>query len=274
VGGMIAVAEAARNLACAGADPLAITDCLNFGNPEKPEAFWQFRRAVEGIADACRFFDIPVISGNVSFYNETPERAIFPTPVIGMVGILQNVERRCTQGFKADGDVVVLIGDYPVQDPSDLGLGGSEYLAVIHGIEAGRPPKLDLAHERAVQNVVRTAVEQGILSSAHDTSEGGLAVALAECCISGRLGARVSIPRGTAAELFGERQSRVIVSVSKENLDKLARIAAAEGVPITELGEVGGKELQISDHQKNAILSLKVEDMESAWRGAIGCLMS
>ena len=200
-GAMIAVAEAARNLSCVGATPLAVTDCLNFANPEKPDGFWQFRRAVEGLAYACEAFGTPVISGNVSFYNETPERAILPTPTVGMVGLLPDADKRVTLGFKAAGDLVYLIdGGAPT-------LGGSEYLAIIHGQEVGHPPALDVEAEKRLQAFLRDAISQGLLQSAHDLSEGGLAVALAECSLAGGLCATVLLPAERVGALRPVRRS-------------------------------------------------------------------
>src|SRR5207248_2298330 len=180
VGGQVAVAEAARNVACVGARPSAVTDCLNFANPEKPTGFWQFRRAVEGIAAATEAFGTPVISGNVSFYNETPEGAIYPTPTIGMLGILDDVNRRCGSAFRDEGDVLILLR--ADSDPTG-GIGGSEYLSAVHGLEAGRPPSIDLAAEKRLHDCVVAAIQDGLLASAHDCSDGGLVVCLAESAI-------------------------------------------------------------------------------------------
>lgn len=276
MGGKIAVAESARNLACTGAELLGLTDCLNFGNPEVPSVFWQFRRSVEGIAEACRVFEAPVVGGNVSFYNETPEGEIYPTPVIGMVGLLDDVSKRCTQGFKAEGDTILLVGDYPTANASDLGLGGSEYLAVIHGVKKGIPPYIDLDREKAVDGVVFNAVRKGLLQSAHDCSEGGLAVAVAESCISGKLGASINLAaskESLAARLFGEKQSRIVVSVNDANLKEFLEMAKNAGVPVATLGKVGGDSLKFAEADKN-IIDLKVDNVESTWRGAIGCIMS
>ena len=187
-GGLQAVAEAARNLSCVGAEPLGITDCLNFGNPEKPEIFWQFREAVRGMSEACRILDIPVVSGNVSFYNETNGEAIHPLPVVGMVGLLPDIDRHCTSRFQQPGDVILLLGQFRP------GLGASEYLAAIHGVEAGGVPELDLFAEARVQACCRSLVCSGVLKSAHDCAEGGLAVTLAECCIAGGIGALLDMP--------------------------------------------------------------------------------
>ncbi len=188
-GGKIAVAEAARNLTCSGARPLAVTDCLNFGNPYKPENFWQLREAVEGVAEACRAFGTPVTGGNVSLYNESPAGVVDPTPTIGMVGLIDDEKHITTQWFKEAGDVIILVGrsiGIPGRRSArcrchDV-LGGSRYLKVCHGLKIGPPPHVDLAHEIKVQNAVRDLIREGLVKSAHDCSEGGLAVALAECC--------------------------------------------------------------------------------------------
>ena len=199
LGGAMAVAEAARNVVCAGGRPLAVTNCLNFASPERPEIMWQFAQTVDGIAAACEALGIPVTGGNVSFYNETLGRAILPTPVIGVVGLLEDAERRTTQWFKEEGDVVVLLGEPGGQ------LGGSEYLQTVHGRLGGVPAPLDLERERAVQAACLAAIEAGFVRSAHDCAEGGLAVALAECCVTGpqapRRGGGPSRrwPRGRAA---------------------------------------------------------------------------
>ncbi|MBX6342155.1 MAG: phosphoribosylformylglycinamidine synthase subunit PurL, partial [Thermomicrobiaceae bacterium] len=186
LGGMHAVAEAARNVSCVGAEPLAITNCLNFGNPEKPEVYFQLQRAIDGMAAACRALGTPVVSGNVSLYNESGEEAILPTPTVGMVGRLEDVERRVGMGF-AGGGAVYLLG------PVKATLGASEYVAVAHGLSAGAPPALDLDLERRVQGATRAAVAAGEVTAAHDCSEGGLAVALAECCVVGGVGCRVDV---------------------------------------------------------------------------------
>jgi phosphoribosylformylglycinamidine synthase len=242
-GGAMAVAEAARNVVCAGGRPLAMTDCLNFGSPERPEIMWQFAEAVKGIAEACRALGIPVVGGNVSFYNETLGRAILPTPIIGVVGLLEDAERRTTQWFKQPGDLVILLGE-----PAGR-LGGSEYLATLHDRVSGPLAPLDLARERAVQAACVAAIEAGCVSSAHDCAEGGLAVALAECCATGptRLGAEVTLPPvGRADEiLFGEAPSRIVVSIPPSAQVRFMRIVREWAVPITVLGQVGGDRLDI-----------------------------
>ncbi|MBI2873405.1 MAG: phosphoribosylformylglycinamidine synthase subunit PurL [Chloroflexi bacterium] len=239
-GGAMAVAEACRNLACTGATPVAITDCLNLGNPERPDVYYQLEQCIEGMAEACRVLDVPVVSGNVSLYNETRGEAIYPTPVIGAVGVLENVERRCTAAFQRPGDAVVLLGARRIAtDPSSL--AGSEYLDLIHGRVEGQPT-IDLAAEARLQRCLVSLVRLGLLSSAHDCSDGGLAVALAESCILGGTGFRGSFSgkgRWDAA-LFGETPSRVVVSLAQGHLSSLALVSGQEGVPFTMLGTVIG----------------------------------
>jgi len=266
LGAMHAVAECARNIACVGGEPLAITDCLNFGNPEKPEIMWQFAECVRGIADACRALGTPVVSGNVSLYNETEGQAILPTPTVGMVGLVEPVERSCTSHFKNAGDVVAVVGALAGE------VGGSEYLA-MRGHEAGRPPALDLTREKAVQEAVRRAIREGLLSSAHDCSDGGLAVALAECCMMAEplngtrtvpwIGAalRVPFPARKDFVLFGEDASRIVVSLPHGNLRRFEAIARECGAPLVQLGAVGGDRLEIQ-----GALSVPVADLARAWR--------
>jgi len=276
LGARIAVAEAARNLACSGARPMGVTDCLNFGNPEKPEIFWQFKRCVEGMAEACEFFEAPVVSGNVSFYNETPELAIYPTPVVGMLGLMEDVDKRCTSGLKHEGDVIVLISGWRVDADDDApvceleSLGGSEYLNTIHGLAVGRPPILDMDRERRVQRAVLRAIDRRLLSSAHDCSDGGLAVTLAEGCILGKLGASISLLANCApaAALFSEAQSRVVVSLPADKLGELREIVDELQVEMTVLGKVGGDKLGISINDE-PVISVKVSEVEDAWRNAI-----
>ena len=245
VGGMIAVAESARNVACSGARPMALTDCLNFGNPEKPEIMWQFVQAISGMSAACRALGTPVISGNVSFYNETKGEAVWPNPTVGMVGLLQDVRRHMTQWFKKQGDVVFLMGETLEE------IGGSEYLEVIHGKVRGCPPALDLKKEKKVQDAVLKAIEQGLLLSAHDCSDGGLAVALTECCITGpgdALGVQVSLDETMRADalLFGESQSRIVVSLEEKDLESFKGMVNRIGVLVRFLGIVGGDRFRIN----------------------------
>jgi phosphoribosylformylglycinamidine synthase len=256
------VAEAARNVVCAGARPLAITNCLNFGSPERPEIMWQFAEAVRGMADACRAFGAPVTGGNVSFYNETLGQAIFPTPIIGMVGLLEDIGQATTQWFKREGDAVLLLGETREE------LGGSEYLKVIHGLETGRPPRLDLAREQAVQGACLDAIRAGLVSSAHDCAEGGLAVALAECCATGpegRLGAKVELDGALRPDalLFGESASRILISVRPEAMEQVRAIARQHGAPCAVLGAVGGAELAI--HGRGVAVRVAVEALRERW---------
>ncbi len=237
-----AVAEAAANLACVGAVPLGITDCLNFANPEHPEVFWAFRQAVAGIADACRALKVPVVGGNVSFYNESPDGPVPPTPVIAMVGLVEDVSRTCRAGFAADDAIIVLVGSAA----SDL--AASSYLYTVHGVDAGRPADVDFeVHLRAL-GVVREAVALGWVASAHDCSDGGAAVALAECAVLGGLGAEVTLPDAgrPEASLFGEAPSRFIVSLPAHHLADVQAVAAAHGVPLHVVGRTGGDRLRIA----------------------------
>ncbi|MEN6613138.1 MAG: phosphoribosylformylglycinamidine synthase subunit PurL [Armatimonadota bacterium] len=267
MGAQIAVAEAARNLACSGARPVGATDCLNFGNPEKPEAFWQFERAVKGLADACDFFGAPVVSGNVSFYNETPEMAIYPTPVIGLLGLIDDVQKRCTSEFKNEGDVIALISNTCESES----LGASEYLNTIHGLAVGRPPKLDMEREKKVHEVLIRAIGRGLLSSAHDCSDGGLAITLAESCIIGKVGAEISLQTNCkkSEALFAETQSRVVVSLPADKLEDLVKIAKSLEVDCTVIGKVSGKSLKIAVND-SSIVDACVSEMESRWRSVIG----
>lgn len=276
VGAQIAVAEAARNLACSGAKAVGATDCLNFGNPERPDGFWQFQRAVEGLAEACEFFDAPIVSGNVSLYNETPEMAVYPTPAIGMLGLLDDVEKHCTSEFKAEGDVVVLISGVRFDEGEKLpvcereSLGGSEYLKVIHGIVAGRPPVLDMEQEKRVHGALLKGIGDGVIKSAHDCADGGLAVTLAESCIAGGIGADVKLSAncGPSAALFAETQSRVVVSVEAEKLGLLREIVDAYRVESTILGTVGGDAMTIAVNDVE-IINIGVSELDSCWRNAI-----
>ncbi len=274
VGGMHTVAECARNISCTGAKPLAVTDCLNFANPERPEIFWQFERAVDGIATACEVLETPVISGNVSFYNETPDGAVFPTPTIGMVGLLEDVTLHCKAGFQQAGDRVVLLLPEGWRDPLQ-GLGGSEYLAVVHDIEAGAPPALDIEAEKRLQACVREAITQRLLHSAHDCSDGGLAVAIAESCMMGELGAEVTLATDerTDAALFGETASRIVVSLSAENLPRLQETAKAHRISAIELGAVMlEKTLRIAVNGSTRI-DLPLDALADAYESAIPRLL-
>ncbi|MBF0492852.1 MAG: phosphoribosylformylglycinamidine synthase subunit PurL [Deltaproteobacteria bacterium] len=259
-GGKIAVAEAARNVVCSGAEPLAITDCLNFGNPEKPEVMWQFKEAVEGIAEACLALDTPVTGGNVSLYNETKGEAIYPTPTIGMVGVLENITHHTSSFFKAEGDLIFLVGETLDE------LGGSEYQKQIEGKVEGPIPILDLEKEKRVQAFVLEAIRTGLVQSAHDLSEGGLAIALAESCISGpkTFGVQMDLtPVGAIHELpllFGESQSRVLLSASSNHKEKLLNLAKKHAVPFAQIGKVVGNQFELGN-----LISLPISEVKEKW---------
>jgi phosphoribosylformylglycinamidine synthase II len=271
-GGKIAVAEAARNLICSGARPLAVTDNLNFGNPYKPENFWQLREAVVGIAEACRAFGTPVTGGNVSLYNESPAGVVDPTPTIAMVGLIDNEKHVTTQWFKNAGDAVILVGAVAgIGDPGYT-LGGSHYLKVCYGLKIGPPPHIDLAHEMNVQNVVRKLIQEGLAKSAHDCSEGGLAVALAECCFNPEklLGAKIDLKAGdtpAATVLFNESQSRIVISVAPGDLEKTISMLREYGIPFQQIGKVGGDDLCIRVNDET--FRWPVTDLYDGWFNAI-----
>jgi phosphoribosylformylglycinamidine synthase subunit PurL len=263
-GGKIAVAEAARNVVCSGAKPLAITDCLNFGNPEKPEIFWQLEKAVDGMSEACRVLGTPVISGNVSLYNETNGEAIYPTPVIGMVGLVEDIRHITTQAFQQAGDLIYVIGEAKQE------FGGSELQKLLEGRIFGKAPEIDLATEAKRQRELLTAIQAGVVASAHDIAEGGFAVALAECVISTNgLGAKVTVDGDITAQLFSETQSRFIVSVKKENQEKFEQLVEAKLI-----GEVTNDgTLLVERASGEVVIQLSVEQMRSVWKGAIPCLL-
>jgi phosphoribosylformylglycinamidine synthase len=266
-GTVAAVAEAARNVACTGARPLALTNCLNFGNPEKPEIMWQFAEAVRGLGDAARELGTPVVSGNVSFYNETLGRPIFPTPTVGMLGLLQPWQRFAVSHFPAGGLAIALLGECREE------LGGSEWLALRRGLEAGTPPRVDLAHELRLHGLLARGVARGWIASAHDVSAGGLAVALAECTFSGsprvRVGARVGLAERMRPDalLFGESTGRVVVATP----EPAALLAAAREarVPARPIGETGGERLVIGPEDGRPWIDLAIARLEAVWRDAI-----
>ena len=265
-GARIAVAEAARNLACSGAVPIAVTDNLNFGNPHKPENFWQLRECVEGLAEACRKFNTPVTGGNVSLYNENPSGAIDPTPTVGMVGLIADAKHITTQFFKDEGDVVILLGELGHE------LGASHYLKVVHGRKEGLPPRLDYDRELALQDAVRALIQMRLLKSAHDCSEGGLAVALAECCFTDKKTLGAEIDFGTTGLrldtlLFNESQSRVVVSVSRANASAALSLLEWRGIPARRLGVVGGGNFVLrADGQE---ITAPLCELHGAWRDSI-----
>jgi phosphoribosylformylglycinamidine synthase len=267
MGAQIAVAEAARNIVATGARPVAVTDCLNFGSPERPEVYWQLEEAVAGIANACRSLDLPVVSGNVSLYNEIDEKgvpnAIYPTPVIGMIGVIEDYGRRLEAGFKSEGDFALLIGE------TRNDLGGSEYLKTEYGIVAGPPPSVDLGGEKSAHEFIRAAAEAGLLHSAHDVAEGGMLVALAECCLLGGQGVRCPAlnPEGELrldAAFFGESQGRFIVSAGSRAMPSLQALARKQHLDIQLLGLVGGDVLEFESQ-----LRLSLGTLRAVWEGGL-----
>src|SRR6056297_278289 len=259
-GGKIAVAEAARNIVCSGGQPLAITDGLNFGNPMDPEIYWQFKNSVEGLSKACKELETPVIGGNVSFYNESPKGAIYPTPIVGMVGLLDSIDKRVTMDFEDENDEIYLLGD------SKEELGASEYLKLQENRIDGYVPEIDLKLEKRVQDTVFKAVKEGIVKSAHDCSEGGLAVALAESCFKNEIGVNIKIEENISdkALLFGETQSRIIVSIAQDNENILKKIAEENKIPIKKIGRTQGNRYLFND-----LIELSVEEMNNKWENAI-----
>ncbi|TDL30624.1 phosphoribosylformylglycinamidine synthase subunit PurL [Jeotgalibacillus sp. S-D1] len=264
-GGKIAVAEAARNIVCSGGLPLAITDCLNFGNPEKPEIFWQMEKAVDGMSEACNVLNAPVIGGNVSLYNETNGTAVYPTPVVGMVGLIENVDHITTQSFKKAGDLVYVIGETATE------FGGSELQKLVHGNIFGKSPELDLTIESGRQAQLLQAIQNGLISSAHDLAEGGLAVALAESTFgTDGLGVEVDTNGSVITALFSETQSRFLVSVDPENQAAFEKLVA----DAEKIGHVTAQSALIIRNEGQAVVNRPVQDFEASWRGAIACLLS
>ena len=278
-GAMAAVAEAARNLSCVGAEPLAITDNLNFPSPETGRGYWQLAMACRGIAEACRVLETPVTGGNVSLYNETRAddgtvQPIHPTPVIGMVGLVEDITRVVGLGWRQSGDAVVLLG-VPLDDQGDprLGLAGSSYQQLVSGRLAGRPPLVDLDFERAVQSLLREGIHTGVLASSHDSSDGGLAVALAECCITSGLGVELSVqdqPMRLDRALFGEGGARVVVSVKLERIDLWqSLIQRHPDVPVTALGRVVEQPVLQFDLAGQRVLERRVQDLQQVHEEAL-----
>ena len=264
LGAQHAVAEAARNIIATGAEPLAVTDCLNFASPDRPEVYWELEEAVAGLAQACRTFGLPIVSGNVSLYNESGGGSgIYPTPVVGMIGRIEDYGHRLQAGFQHEGDFVLIIGS------SHNDLGGSEYLKVEHGMVAGRPPDLDLIRERAVGKIVLAAAKSGQLRSAHDCSDGGMLIALAECCLLGGMGMRgpaltVEAPLRLDAAFFGESPSRFIISAPSRAMPELQSLARRHHVEISLLGMAGGDSLELEGQVK-----VSLSDMRQAWEGGL-----
>jgi phosphoribosylformylglycinamidine synthase len=264
-GGMIAVAEAARNVVCAGGKPLAVTNNLNFGNPYKPEIYWVFKEAVGGMGDACRFFNTPVTGGNVSFYNENPKGAVFPTPTIGMLGLIDDVSKTITAKLKQDGDVVFYAG------APRKGFGGSEYLKVMFNLTEGDAPDIDLAFEKKLHETILSANDARLITAAHDCSDGGFAVAAAEMSIFSGHGMALDISKlGTGAEtLFSEAQSGVVLTASHQHAVALEAHFQSAGVPIYRLGLVGGSVFNIEDH-----INIDVQELIDLYEGAIPSYMN
>jgi len=271
LGAQLAVAEAARNVACAGAEPVGATNCLNFGNPERPEIMWQFARAVDGLATACRALDIPITGGNVSLYNETDGRAVLPTPVLGVVGIIEDDSRVVRRTFQREGDLIVLLGT------SANELGGSEYLKTIHGLVRGRPPALDLGREAALQRLIVDAIAQGLIRSAHDCAEGGLAITIAECCFDSGLGALADLPAVDVdaadfcdiSTLFNESASRVVASADPQAAERLVQLGEKRSVPTRVIGRVGGDRIRIGIDGRG-VIDEPVVGAERIWADTIG----
>ena len=266
-GGQIAVAEACRNLSCSGAEPLALTDCLNFGNPERPEVYYQLEWCIRGMARACQVLGVPVVSGNVSLYNESQDQAIYPTPVVGGLGLLEDLTRHARASFPDEGLLVVLLGRDGWR-PRASDLAGSEYLQVLHKRVAGRPV-IHLRLEKQVQELCRRAIGEGVITSAHDCSDGGLAVALAECCIMGGVGflggdTISRLPRRWDVAMYGEGQSRIVVSLTRRQMPHLGRLASELGVPMLELGVTKGSRFQLG-----TCLELPVEEISDAWSNGL-----
>ena len=262
-GGAIAVAEAARNVVCVGAQPVAVTDCLNFGNPERPEVYYQMKEVIRGMAAACEVLGTPVISGNVSLYNETGEQAVYPTPVIGMLGLLEDVSNNCHPGLGTEGDELFLLGA-ALEQPA-AALAASEYLRLEHGLVGGRL-EIDLDLEARVQRTALAAIRQGMATACHDCSDGGLAVALAEMCLAGGLGLDASaapeVQRLDAA-LFGEAQSRILVAVPADKREELLTIARGLNVPFAYVGRVGGDRLRLWS------VDLSLAELRDAYEGGL-----
>jgi phosphoribosylformylglycinamidine synthase len=268
-GGKIAVAEAARNIACSGAKPLGITNCLNFGNPEKPEIFYTFKTALEGMGQACEVLNTPVTGGNVSFYNETNGNAVYPTPTIGMVGLLENVDDALTISYKNEGDNILLVGEY------GYNVGGSEYLQSVFNQVAGDIPDVDLNIEKNLIDFLQFSAKEKMINSAHDISEGGLVCALAEKGISSKLGCDVNISLPNHREdfvLFNEDQSRVIVTTTDENIEKVMELAAKYNLPVYKLGKVVKNDFYVSINDKS--IEMKISEVEKLWREALSCKMA
>jgi len=261
-GGKAAVAEAARNVVCVGAEPVAITNCLNFGNPYDPEVFFQFKEAIRGMGDACKSFNTPVTGGNVSFHNESKKNAVYPTPTIGMLGLIDDLTKTMSYDFKNEGDVVCLIGNNREE------LGGSEYLKVIHNKVVGNAPELNLEDEVNLQKATLELIRSGLINSAHDTAEGGLAVTLAESSMNcAKIGVEANIAN-TAQVLFGESQSRIVISFNPNKLDEVKEILTKHNVNHFELGKTKKDTFKLND-----TINISISDIKDLYENAIPNLM-
>ncbi|SFX67544.1 phosphoribosylformylglycinamidine synthase [Thermoactinomyces sp. DSM 45891] len=268
-GGRIAVAESARNVVCSGAEPLGVTDCLNFGSPEKPEVYWQLSKAIDGMSEACHALSTPVIGGNVSLYNETNGQPIFPTPVVGMVGLIEKREHITTQAFQQAGDCVLLLGDTKIE------LGGSELQHLITGSISGRPPVLHCETEQTLQAALLKAIRQGMIQSAHDLAEGGLALAVSESAMSGKCGVTIDLKNElpTIAALYSETQSRVIVSVRSEDRAEVISFFQESGVPVQEIGVVTEEPTITISHNGQVVINDSLASITQLYEEAIPCKM-
>ena len=257
-GAQLALAEAYRNVATTGATPLAVSDCLNFGSPEDPAVMWQFAEACRGLKDACATLGVPVTGGNVSLYNQTGETAILPTPVVAVLGVIDDVTKRTPTGFVAGGELVLHLGQTREE------LSGSEWAHVVHGHLGGTPPRVDLADERNLARLLVDAGRSGLLTSAHDLSEGGLAQALVESCLRRDIGVTVRLEGDPFVGLFSESAPRAIVTVPEERLEAFATMAGSLGVPVGELGRTGGDQLVVEGH-----FGIPLDELRAAWSATL-----
>ncbi|MGQ9618248.1 MAG: phosphoribosylformylglycinamidine synthase subunit PurL [Candidatus Aminicenantia bacterium] len=265
-GAKLMVAEALRNISCAGAKPLGATNCLNFGNPEKEEIMWEFKEVIEGMAEACEYFKIPITGGNVSFYNETSGKSIYPTPVFGLVGIIEEIKNLISPGFKGDGKIIALAGKFRNE------IGGSEYLKIATGKTIGKCPEIDLSYELRLHRFMLEIIKNNLIESAHDLSEGGLAVCLAECAFFGENGFNVNIEKlGSSREdftLFGESPTRIVISFADGKSEKIVELAKKWNIDLMLLGKTGGKSLKISKGKK-LIIDIPLKEGKRIWMESI-----
>jgi phosphoribosylformylglycinamidine synthase len=279
MGAKAAVAEAARNVACAGARPWAATNCLNFGNPEKPEVMWQFSEAVDGIAEACVALEIPITGGNVSFYNDTLGRSIDPTPVLGVLGVIEDAEHALGMAFRTAGDIVVLLdglGENAEISAGDAAsFSSSEYSKTIHGIVGGLPPTVDLAAEKRLVRLLEAAAREQAIVSAHDVSDGGLAITLAECCTASEdfsVEARIEAAEPAEHAYFGERGARAVVSCDAQRVARVRALASQYGVRAEEIGRVGRGAFRLGCGE-TIVVNAAIETVREGWGGALKHLL-